>query len=150
MTVLTEAEGRKAVDSAARSWVGTPYRNCASVKGQGVDCGMLLREVFVEAGVVPPFDVPPYSPQYFLHHAEEEYLSYVLSRAREIKISDVKCGDVAVYKIGKCFAHGAIVIEPGWPNVIHAHAASRVVRRASGTALHLGDTINEVKFFSCW
>jgi cell wall-associated NlpC family hydrolase len=148
--MLTEAEGRKAVDRVARSWVGTPYRNCAFVKGHGVDCGMLLREVFVEAGVIEPFDIPSYSPQYFLHQAEEQYLSYVFPRAREIKADEVKAGDVAIFKIGKCFAHGAIVVEPGWPHIVHAHAVSKVVRRALGTALHLGDTVNEIKFFSCW
>lgn len=30
---------RAAVVAEARSWIGTPYHNCADVKGAGVDCG---------------------------------------------------------------------------------------------------------------
>ena len=41
---------REKIVAEARSWIGTPYHNCADIKGVGVDCGMLLVRVFVDLG----------------------------------------------------------------------------------------------------
>ena len=57
---LIEFSERTAVVAAARSWIGTPYHNCADVIGTGVDCGMLLVRVFVDSGLCAPFDPRPY------------------------------------------------------------------------------------------
>ena len=56
----------KAVDqsrviSAARSWLGTPYHDQASVKGAGCDCLGLARGVWREVVGPEPFPMPPYS-----------------------------------------------------------------------------------------
>jgi len=52
---------REKIVAEARSWIGTPYHNCADIKGVGVDCGMLLVRVFVDLGLVEPFDPRPYT-----------------------------------------------------------------------------------------
>lgn len=39
--------------ASARGWIGTPFRHQASVKGQGVDCGGLIRGVLLEVGLLP-------------------------------------------------------------------------------------------------
>lgn len=145
-----EEAQRDAVDAAVRSWIGTPFHDCAQVKGAGVDCGMLLRAVYTEAGTVENFDISPYSAQHFLHRNDEHYLGYVLQFTHEIPLERVRHGDIVLYRIGNCFAHGAVVIRPGWPNIVHAHAASRVVRRAQGNAIHLGIPIRDVKYFTLW
>lgn len=152
MTAAAEAAARARVNAAARSWIGTPFHDCAAVKGKGggVDCAMLLRAVYVEAGIIPYFDIAPYSPQHFLHSGEEKFLGYVTRFAREIPCTAVQTGDVALYRIAKAFAHGAIVIAPGWPAIVHAHFHSRLVRRGRGDAVHLGTPILDVKFFSFW
>jgi cell wall-associated NlpC family hydrolase len=49
----SEAAQRATVVAEARSWIRTPYHNCADVKGAGVDCGMLLVRVFVDTGLMP-------------------------------------------------------------------------------------------------
>ena len=54
---------REAVVTEAASWIGTPFHHAARVKGAGVDCLMLLAEVYERAGVTtehinPPFYVP--------------------------------------------------------------------------------------------
>ncbi|TAK97549.1 MAG: hypothetical protein EPO08_21155 [Rhodospirillaceae bacterium] len=145
-----EKKEREAVDRVAREWIGTPFHDNACVKGHGADCAQLLRGVFVEAGVLEPFDIPYYSPQFFLHQSDERFLGWVTKFAREIELADVRTGDVVLYRIGKCFAHGAIVVAPGWPNIIHAHHAARLVRPGFGTAVHLGAPVEGVKFFSRW
>ena len=47
--------------AAARSWLGTPYHDQASVKGAGVDCLGLARGIWREVVGAEPLSVPPYS-----------------------------------------------------------------------------------------
>lgn len=103
-----------------RSWLGTPYRNCARLKGAGVDCAMLVVAAFEDAGLESPINVLRYSPQWYLNRSDEKFLSYVMARAVEITERETLPGDIVVYKFGRCYAHGGIIIEPGWPKIIHA------------------------------
>jgi hypothetical protein len=139
---------RDRVDAIAQTWIGTKFHDHGEVKGAGVDCAKLLKCVFVEAGLIGDFDIGPYSPQFFLHQSEERYLGWVLKFADEVPLERVRHGDVALYFLGKCFAHGAIVVKPGWPHIIHAHAGGKVVRRGFGTSPHLGLAVQDTKFFS--
>jgi NlpC/P60 family putative phage cell wall peptidase len=45
----------------ARSWIGTPYRHQASVKGAGADCLGLLRGLWRALHGAEPQAVPPYT-----------------------------------------------------------------------------------------
>jgi NlpC/P60 family putative phage cell wall peptidase len=47
--------------AAARSWIGTPYRHQASLKGVGCDCLGLLRGVWREVMGAEPEAPPPYA-----------------------------------------------------------------------------------------
>ena len=47
--------------ATARSWLGTPYHDQASVKGAGVDCLGLARGIWREVIGPEPLSVPPYS-----------------------------------------------------------------------------------------
>lgn len=49
------------VISSARSWLGTPYHDQASVKGVGCDCLGLARGAWREVIGPEPFPIPPYS-----------------------------------------------------------------------------------------
>jgi cell wall-associated NlpC family hydrolase len=147
---VTQQEERDRVDAIARSWISTPFHDHAEVKGAGCDCATFMKGVFVEAGLVEPFTLDHYSPQFFLHQSEERYLGWVQKFAREIPQEEAGPGDIVLYAIGKCFAHGAIIINPGWPNIIHAHFASRCVRRGDGRRPLLGTRVLDVKFFSLW
>ena len=50
--------------AAARSWIGTPYRHQASLKGVGCDCLGLLRGVWREVMGAEPERPPPYGPDW--------------------------------------------------------------------------------------
>ena len=95
---MVDIEGRQraAVVAEARSWIGTPYHNCADIKGVGVDCGMLLVRVFVDTGLVPPFDPRPYPADWHLHRSEERYLGFVFDRCCEV--AQPQPGDVMVLR----------------------------------------------------
>src|SRR5208282_2779302 len=90
---------REKIVAEARSWIGTPYHNCADIKGVGVDCGMLLVRVFVDLGLVEPFDPRPYTHDWHMHRDEERYLNLVLPRAR--KVSAPQIGDVMLFRVGR-------------------------------------------------
>ena len=71
-----ELDERNRVVAEARKWILTPYHNGADVRGAGVDCGMLIVRVFVDLGLVPPFDPRPYDPDWMLHRDDEKYLRF--------------------------------------------------------------------------
>lgn len=146
---MNDAQARARVETIARAWIGTPFHDHGRVKGAGCDCATLLLETYAEAGLIPHTDVGYYSPQFFCHSSEERYLGWVKKFACEIPRERVQQADIALWKIGKCFAHAAIVIAPGWPAIIHANFASRCVRIGDGRWPRLGRTL-DLKFFSLW
>jgi cell wall-associated NlpC family hydrolase len=115
---------RSLVVAEAETWLRTPYHHMGRVKGAGTDCLMLLAEVYEAAGVVAHVDVPFYPPDWNLHREAERYLEGLMSFAREID-GPPKRGDVAIFKFGRCFAHGVIVV--CWPRLIHAWCDAGVV-----------------------
>jgi cell wall-associated NlpC family hydrolase len=148
---MTESESaeRAAVVAAARSWVGTPYHNCADVKGAGVDCGMLLVRVFVDLKLCPPFDPRPYPIDWHLHRSEERYLGFVFDRAHEV--ASPLPGDVMVFRIGRCYSHGGIVTNAKPITIVHAyHRARRVLEDEVARDASLSDAKREPRFFSLW
>lgn len=146
-----EIAERDAIDRIAREWVGTPFHDLGEIKGVGTDCAKFLKCVWLEAGLIPNIAIETYSPAHFLHQKEERFLGWVQKMAREIEPDQVQYGDVVLFKLGHVFAHGAIVVKPGWPNIIHAHFGKRCgVRRGSGLNPHLGTRVLATKFFSYW
>lgn len=111
----------------AKSWLGTPYHSNAMVKGPrgGTDCAMLLVGVYREANWVgSEFDPRPYPPHWHLHKNEEWYLNHVQSFSTEISEIEVQPADIVLFKVGRLFAHGAIIVS--WPLCIAARAPSPV------------------------
>jgi cell wall-associated NlpC family hydrolase len=108
---------RSLVIAEAEAWLGTPYHHMGRVRGSGTDCLMLLAEVFASAGVIPRVEVRFYPQDWHLHRDAERYLDGLVRYAREIA-GPPEPGDVAVFKFGRCFSHGAIVV--CWPRLIHA------------------------------
>lgn len=115
---------RAALVAEAQSWLGTPFHHQGRVKGGGVDCAMLLAEVYHRCGLVPSIDPGYYPPDWHLHRDAERYLEKLLPYARELAGPPLP-GDVAVFRFGRTFSHGAIVIE--WPRLIHAYWQRGVV-----------------------
>ena len=120
---------RLAVIEEAVGWLRTPYHHMARVKGVGGDCLTLLAEVYEKAGVIPHVEIPFYPPDWNLHRDAERYLEGVMRYACEVPARDnpnpPQPGDIAVFKFGRCFAHGAIVLQ--WPRLIHAWHNAGVV-----------------------
>jgi cell wall-associated NlpC family hydrolase len=90
---------------------------------------MLLAEVYEAAGVIPHVDIPFYPPDWHLHRGAERYLDGLTRYAREIS-APPSAGDAVLFKFGRCFAHGAIVV--AWPRLIHAWHNAGVVYADAG------------------
>ena len=132
---------RERVVAEAETWLRTPYHHMGRIKGGGTDCLMLLAEVYEASGVIPHVDVPFYPPDWNLHRDAERYLQGLMRYAREID-PPPQIGDVAVFKFGRCFAHGAIVAF--WPRLIHAWCDAGVVFADAGQPPLIG---RQVRFF---
>ena len=117
------AEARARVVQEALSWLRTPWHHAARVKGAGVDCALLLAEVFERAGVMPRIEPEAYPIDWHLHRDEERYLQTVLQHARPVVAPGP--GDIVLWRLGRCYSHGAIVID--WPQVVHAYRPAREV-----------------------
>lgn len=142
--MTTEQQQREAVIAAAREWLGTPYHHRAAVKGAGVDCLYLLAEVYSAAGLIEYPEIPHYAPDIGMHRHEETYIEGILRYAHEV--DEPKPGDVAVWRFGRIFWHGAVVV--AWPTIIHAYRREGGVVIGDGT---VGEFISRpVKFFSLW
>ena len=109
---------RDRVVAEARTWIGTPYAAGQDVKGAGVDCAMLCVRVLADSGAFPFVDPRPYNDQFFLHTGEEILLDYFL--ARGALAQQPRLGDVALFKMGRAYAHAGIVSSLSPLRMIHA------------------------------
>jgi hypothetical protein len=142
---------RFAVVAAARAWIGTPYHHAADVKGPkgGVDCAMLLVRVYCDLGLVEKFDPRPYTRDWMLHRDEERYLGFLLARARTIEAPGP--GDVVLFRVGRCYAHGGIVTRPDPLTIVHAFASARcVLEDVIACSAELSARLKTAKFASYW
>lgn len=145
---------RKKVVEVAYSWLRTPYHHHAKIKGVGIDCLTLLAAIYEEAGIIENIPIPKYSHQWHLHHSDELYLNGLLKYAHEIE--KPLPGDIVIWKFGRCFSHGAIVVN--WPTIIHAYLGQNCTLE-NGFAdwlNYVGENTSdqgkrrERKFFSHW
>ena len=118
LTAEREASLRDVVVREALSWSGTPYQQLADVKGPdgGIDCSMHLVRVWVDSGLVAPFDPRPYPPSWHMHQSEERYLHWM--EAVAVEVAAPQPGDIAIFRFGRCFSHGGIVLPGG--RIVHA------------------------------
>lgn len=126
--VVGESEQRAAVIAEAPTWLRTPWRHNAGIKGQACDCAHLLLRCYATAGVIPAdFVAPNYPRTWFLHQSEEIFLNWVVEyfHCTEVPAAEAQPGDLFLFRIGRLFAHGAILIAPKL--LIHAFAKNGMV-----------------------
>lgn len=145
---MLEDEQRARVVAVAREWLATPYRHGARIKNVACDC-TFFAVVYEEAGLVPHVPIRPYSSMAHLHRASGQYLQHIRRYAHEIDESRARPGDIVMYLIARDFSHGGIVIDPGWPAIIHADMGAGAVVPADGTQGALARATRRT-FFSLW
>jgi hypothetical protein len=147
--MISEIAGRRILVSEAKSWINTPYHPGADLRGVGVDCGMLLVRVFVDAGLVPAFDPRPYPQDWHLHREDERYLGFVFNHA--VEVARAQPGDVVVFRYGRAYAHGGIVTATQPLTLVHAFSpAQAVIEEAMARNPVLAEPVRRPRFFSLW
>lgn len=124
---MSEALERVAVVEEARRWLGTPYHHRACIRGVGVDCAQLPIGVWAGAGLIERFDTGEYPNDWHLHREEERYMGIVLRFASEIEPSEAQDADLILFKFGRAYSHGAIIVDVGAGLLVHASRKDRGV-----------------------
>jgi NlpC/P60 family putative phage cell wall peptidase len=121
---------REAIISAARGWIGTPYRHQASLKGVGADCLGLVRGVWREVMGDEPEAPPAYQPGW----AEEGGLEAMAEAARrhltEVPYTEYLPGDVLLFRWRPHLPAKHAGIACGGGHMIHAQEGAAVTEIA--------------------
>lgn len=153
--MLPILDRRASIVAEARSWEGTRWHHMGRVKIRrnerglivepgGVDCVMLVYMTYTALGIIPEFEVEPYPEQWFLHSDVDRLLPILRDYGHEVETPQP--GDVVAYRMGRSFGHAAVVMDTGWPNILHAHRMAGRVLRDVGNAGFLSR--RQRKFFS--
>ena len=122
---------------AARSWLGTPYHDQASVKGVGCDCLGLIRGVWREVVGPEPMPVPPYSRDWGEAGPHEVLAEAARAAMVEIEFAEARTGDVVLFRMRQgAIAKHAGILTNGRQNIhrsihgvhfIHAYERTGVI-----------------------
>ncbi len=123
---------RDAIVSEARSWLGTPYRHQASLKGVGCDCLGLVRGVYRALCGPEPEAPPPYSPDWAETGGREALAEAGGRHLLAVPVAAMRPGDVLLFRWRAHVPakHAAIVSAPG--RMIHAQDGVAVCEVALG------------------
>lgn len=112
--------------AAARSWVGTPYRHQASLKGLGCDCLGLIRGIWREVYGREPEDAPAYTPDWAERLGRETLVEAAARHMKAISPTERNSGDLLLFRwrMGYPAKHAAILTAPR--HMIHAHQSAAV------------------------
>lgn len=122
-----ELEMRMRTIEEAKSWLGTPYRQRARLKGIGVDCAQFVASVYKAVGIIPEGEsIGLFSRDWFAHAKEEHYLLALMRHSRLIaettcyRTTRAEPGNVVATRAGQShrYNHAGIII--CWPMIIHA------------------------------
>lgn len=119
--------------SAARGWIGTPYRHQASTKGAGTDCLGLLRGVWREVLGAEPEAVPAYTQDWSEPQGDERLWRAAKAHLIAKPLGNPAPGDVLLFRMraGGVAKHlglqGQVPLTGGTPTFIHAYSGHAVV-----------------------
>ena len=116
--------------TAARGWIGTPYRHQASCRGAGCDCLGLLRGVWRELRGEEPEDIPPYTSDWAEATGAETLRDALARHLTPVAADAIAPGDVALFRMARHMPakHCGIAASRGdAPTLIHA-CRNRAVR----------------------
>jgi NlpC/P60 family putative phage cell wall peptidase len=131
----------------ARSWIGTPYRHQAALKGVGCDCLGLLIGVWREVTGGEAGPVPPYTPDWAEAMGRETFVEGLREYLREIAPGEAREGDLVLFRWRAHLPakHAAILTAPDL--MVHAQEKAVVTevpvsdwwRRRMAFAFEFGD-----------
>ena len=130
-TMTSETMTPETIVVLARTWIGTPYRHQASLKGVGCDCLGLLRGVWREA-LGPELEAaPPYAASW----AESappgrDPLAEAAGRHLVPAAGPPQAGDVLLFRFRASLPARHCALATGAGTMIHAHDGAAVTEVA--------------------
>ncbi len=89
---------RCAIVTAARSWIGTPYRHQGRLKGVGCDCLGLLVGVWRDVTGEEAGPLPPYTPDWAEALKRETFADGLRQHLDEIDPREAREGDLVLFR----------------------------------------------------
>lgn len=117
------------VVAEARSWIGTPYRHQASLKGIGTDCLGLVRGVWRGLHGEEPETPPAYSPDWGEADGAETLAEAAGRHMAPIALDAIAPGDIVLFRMvraGPAKHCGILAERRGAPTLVHAWSGRRV------------------------
>lgn len=121
---------RAAIVAAARSWIGTPYRHQASLKGAGCDCLGLLRGVWREVMGAEPERPPAYSRDWAEAGGREDLLAAAARHLIPVSGTAWRAGDILFFRWRDGLPAKHCAIATGEGTMVHAHEGASVAEVA--------------------
>lgn len=123
---MTPADADKVI-AAARSWLGTPYHDQASLRGAGCDCLGLARGVWREVVGPEPFPIPPYSRDWGETGPREVLAEGARGCMIEVTLAEAGPGALALFRMREraIAKHVGILTDCG--TLIHARERLGVI-----------------------
>ena len=121
---------RDHIVAETRSWLGTPYRHQASLKGVGCDCLGLVRGVWRAVIGEEPERAPPYAPDWAEAARGEPLAEAAARNLVAIDRDSFAARDVLLFRwrVNLPAKHAAIVTAPAL--MVHAHDGAAVAEVA--------------------
>ena len=115
------------VIAEARSWIGTPYRHQASLKGVGCDCLGLVRGVWRGLYGGEPEALKPYSADWAEAGGGDDLIDAARRHFMEKAKADMAAGDVILFRWKPSHAakHAGILVSD--QSFIHAYEGHAVM-----------------------
>jgi NlpC/P60 family putative phage cell wall peptidase len=120
------------VVAEALTWLGTPYRHQASLKGVGCDCLGLVRGVWRALYGGEPEAMPAYTPDWAEARGQETLAAAAARHLAAIPVEEAAPGDVLLFRwrANLPAKHAGILIAGSAPGkdgrFIHAHQGAAV------------------------
>lgn len=124
------------VVTAARRWIGTPYRHQASAQGAGADCLGLLRGVWREIFGAEPERVPAYTADWAEPGGREALFEAASRWLVPCGEGQMRPGEVLLFRMrdGSIAKHLGLSAEVGRaPSFIHAYCGHGVLESPLST-----------------
>ncbi|MCZ7908503.1 NlpC/P60 family protein [Agrobacterium leguminum] len=121
----------KRVLALAESWIGTPYRHQASLKGVGCDCLGLIRGIWRDLYGHEPELPPPYAPDWAERGGEDRLMAAAKRHFPAVaSLEEARPGDLLLFRWRADAAAKHLGILAGPQHFIHAYEQAAVVRSA--------------------
>ena len=116
--------------TAARGWIGTPYRHQAATRGAGCDCLGLLRGLWRELYGAEPEVPPAYTPDWDEVAQADVLMAAARRHLEPQEVSEITPGDVLLFRMRSDAVAKHLGIASGPASFIHAYAGHGVVENA--------------------